>query len=88
MIVLWASGSHPVAGGAPAGGENPGEICIANIGPRERRKRLLGGVVAFGAALVALAVLLLLGWDRPWRLALLPLFWGAASGFFQWREKT
>lgn len=88
MIILLAAGSSPEVGQPLHNGEGPGEVCIANIGPRERRKRLLGGVVAFAAALVALAVLLLLGWDRPWRLALFPLFWGAASGFFQWREKT
>ena len=35
-----------------------------------------------------LAVLLGVGADRLWRLALLPVFWGAAGGFFQWRDKT
>jgi hypothetical protein len=88
MMILLAGGSSPEVGQPPTGDDDPGEICIANIGPRERRKRLLGGVVAFVAGLVVLAALLLLGWDRPWRLALLPLFWGAALGFFQWREKT
>jgi len=35
-----------------------------------------------------LAALIATGADRGWRLTLLLLFWGAASGFFQWRDKT
>jgi hypothetical protein len=29
-----------------------------------------------------------IGASRWWRIALLPLFMGAAIGFFQWRDKT
>ena len=63
-------------------------VCIANISPRERQKRLVAGIVQFALALVILAVLIRLGIDRWWRLALFLLFFGAASGFLQWREKT
>jgi hypothetical protein len=35
-----------------------------------------------------LAVLLTTGANRWWRLALAPLFFGGASGVFQWRDKT
>ena len=66
----------------------PGEVCIANISRRERRKRLISGVVQFAAAIAILAALVLTGVDRWWRLPLFLLFAGAASGFFQWREKT
>lgn len=83
MMILLVGGSGPASED-----EGPGEICIANIGPRERRKRLLGGVAAFVGGLIVLAALMVLGWERWWRLALLMPFWGAASGFFQWREKT
>jgi uncharacterized membrane protein YkgB len=65
-----------------------GEVCIPNISLRERRKRLAGGVIAFILALVVLAVLMTIGASPWWRLALYPLFVGAASGFFQWRDKT
>lgn len=65
-----------------------GEVCIPNISTAERRKRLASGLVMFLAGLVILAVLMVTGTDRWWRLALLPLFWGAALGFFQWRDKT
>jgi hypothetical protein len=65
-----------------------GTVCIANISPRERQKRLIAGAVQLAAALLILAVLMATGVERWWRLLLFPLFWGAASGFFQWRDKT
>jgi hypothetical protein len=68
--------------------EEIGEVCISNISPAERRKRLLGGVIGFVIALVILAVLLASGADRLWRLPLFLLFFGAANGYFQWRDKT
>ncbi len=68
--------------------DGDGEVCISNISPRERRKRLIGGVVQFAITLAILAALIATGADRWWRLPLLLLFWGAASGFFQWRDKT
>jgi hypothetical protein len=39
-------------------------------------------------ALLVLARLLRSGTNRWWRLALLPMFWGAGSGCFQWRDRT
>jgi hypothetical protein len=65
-----------------------GEDCVANIGPRERRKRLAAGVVQLGIGLAALAALVATGAARRWRLPLLLAFWGAAAGLFQWRDKT
>jgi len=65
-----------------------GEVCISNISPAERRKRLLGGVAGIVIALVILVVLIASGADRLWRLPLFLLFWGAANGYFQWRDKT
>ena len=67
---------------------NSSNICIPNIGTVERRKRLKSGVAMFVLSLVVLTVLVLTGVDRLWRLLLVFLFWGAASGFFQWRDKT
>ncbi|GAB4418659.1 MAG: hypothetical protein Kow002_05720 [Anaerolineales bacterium] len=68
--------------------ETDGEVCISNISPAERRKRLLGGVVGMVIALVVLTVLIASGADRLWRLPLFLLFFGAANGYFQWRDKT
>ena len=62
--------------------------CIPNISLRERRRRLAGGIVSFVVSLAILAALMARGVNRWWRLALALLFWGAASGFFQWRDKT
>lgn len=64
------------------------EVCIANISPRERRIRLLAGVIQFVIALAILTALTGTGADRLWRLPLLFLFWGAATGLVQWRDKT
>lgn len=93
MSTVWqarilGSGSSQDAGQTPTSGSEIGEECIPNISPRERRKRLAGGVIMFVISLAVLAALVATGADRWWRLALLPLFWGAASGFFQWRDKT
>ena len=68
--------------------QGTGEVCIANISPRERRKRLIGGVIPLVIALAILMVLILADVNRLWRLPLFFLFVGAASGFFQWRDKT
>ncbi len=64
------------------------EVCIANISPQERLKRLVGGAVPFVVALGILAWLLAIHAERLWRLPLFFLFAGATAGFFQWRDKT
>jgi hypothetical protein len=48
----------------------------------------MGGVVSLVLALAVLTVLLATGISPWWRLLLFPLFAGAGSGFFQWRDKT
>ena len=73
---------------SPTGGSESGEVCIPNISTRERRKRLASGAIMFIIALAVLAVLLAIGASQWWRLVLFLPFAGAASGFFQWREKT
>jgi hypothetical protein len=64
------------------------EACIANISARERMKRLIGGVIPFVIALAILTWLISTNADRLWRLPIFLLFVSAASGFFQWRDKT
>jgi hypothetical protein len=64
------------------------DACIANISPRERLKRLMGGVIPFVFALAILAWQITADVDRLWRLPLFILFVAAASGYFQWRDKT
>ena len=65
-----------------------GEVCISNISPRERLKRLIGGVIPFVITLAILTWLISTNADRLWRLPLFILFAAAASGYFQWRDKT
>ena len=85
-MLAYRLNGKPAASNAPEHGES--EVCISNISPRERLKRLIGGVIPFVLALGILAALLAIHADRLWRLPLFILFVGAASGFFQWRDKT
>jgi hypothetical protein len=73
---------------APIGTPGTEVLCIPNIGPREQRQRFAAGVVQLTAVIAALAALMASGTDHWWRLALMPLFWGAALGFLQlhWRN--
>jgi hypothetical protein len=73
---------------SPEGDDGNYEVCIANISPKERRKRLNFGIAQFVITLVILAVLLMLGVDKLWRLPLYFLFAASAAGYFQWRDKT
>jgi uncharacterized membrane protein HdeD (DUF308 family) len=66
----------------------PGAVCIPNISTKERRKRLMSGLIMFVISLAVLIVLIVTGISFWWRLGLFPLFAGAASGFFQWRDHT
>ena len=63
-------------------------LVCANIGPRERQKRLIIGGVGELAALAGVGILKLMG--MPWWVSAitLPLFFTAAIGFYQWRDKT
>ena len=65
-----------------------GEVCIANISPLERQKRMRFGIQTFVFTLAVLAVLIVLHLNPLWRLPLLPLFWASAIGYFQARDKT
>ena len=88
MSIIFDSGSGRAVGQTPTGSADSGEICIPNISARERRKRLAGGATSLILVLVGLTMLMASGASQWWRLALFPLLWGAALGFFQWRDKT
>ena len=87
-ITLPGSNSSQEAGQTPGDPPKTDEVCVANISPRERLKRLIGGVIPFVMALVILVWLTSINADRLWRLPLFVLFGAAAAGFFQWRDKT
>lgn len=65
-----------------------GAVCVANIGPRERRKRMRFGLALLVAGAGLAALLVGLQADRLWRLLLFLPFWAGAAGVLQAREKT
>ena len=62
--------------------------CTPNIGPRERRKRLMVGLGLLCTSVLIALAMITSGVPRGWRgLLLLPL-WAAALGVFQARGGT
>ena len=61
---------------------------VANIGPRERRKRRLFGIVSLTAAVGVAFVLVAFAAPRWWRLVVFFPLWMAGLGLLQAREKT
>lgn len=59
-----------------------------NIGPRERRKRRLLGVVAFTVGVATAFVLVVYDAPRWWRLIIFFPVWIGGLGLIQAREKT
>jgi hypothetical protein len=68
--------------------EDGEEVCVPNISPLERQKRLRFGITQFILSLVVLSALIAFGADRLWRLPLLFMFWASAVGYFQAHDKT
>jgi len=73
---------------SPQKDEEVGEVCIANISPAERQKRLRYGIKQFVITLAILGVLMAFGLNHFWRLPLLLMFWASATGYFQAKDKT
>ncbi len=61
---------------------------LANIGPGGVRRRRIVGLLALAAALGGTIVLARGRVSPAWVLALWPLFWLAALGLIQARERT
>jgi hypothetical protein len=64
------------------------DVCTPNIGPRERRKRLVAGIAMFAVTVVIAGVLVLTGLPRFWRVLTILPAWVGAIGLFQVREQT
>jgi len=62
--------------------------CAVNIGPKERRKRLISGVILLALSLGILVALIAADVNQWRRLALFLPFWMSMLGFFQARERT
>jgi hypothetical protein len=88
QAAIHAVGLTNDTGQTPGGDVEPGQVCIANISPRERQKRLRYGIIGLVISLVVLLILLATGANHWWRLVLFFLISGSATGFFQWKDKT
>ena len=64
------------------------DACIPNIGPRERRRRLVGGVGLLTLAAVVAGCLLWFDAPRLWRVLVFVPAWAGALGVCQVRAKT
>ena len=67
---------------------NGGKSELANIGPKEIRKRLLMGVAMLGLGVVLAAVFAHADIGRGWYAALFLPFWMGTLGISQARKKT
>lgn len=72
---------------------NPGQnneqvVCVENIGPAQRRKRVRFGFVMLAVSAAIAAALLFFGASRWWRLGLFFPLATSVIGFFQAYEKT
>lgn len=65
-----------------------GEVCIANISPRERQKRKRFAIVQLCVTMVVLGALVGLEVDPQWRLLLFFMFSAATTSYVQALEKT
>ena len=64
------------------------DVCIPNIGPAERKKRLWAGAVILSLAVIIALALAFAPLDRAWRLLSFVPFWAGATSLFQVYEKT
>ena len=67
---------------------NIGKAELANIGPKETRKRLLMGVAMIALSGVLAVVFAYAGVSRGWYAALLLPFWIGTLALSQTRKKT
>ncbi len=83
--VLFAVGN----GGSLSSDNSPAPVvCFSNIGPRQQRRRLVFGLIAFAVGIAMAALLILSGVAVGWRIFLFVPFASAGIGYFQARDKT
>jgi hypothetical protein len=67
---------------------NVGKAELANIGPREIRKRLIMGVAMLAVGVVLAVIFTHAGVSRGWYAVLFLPFWMGTLGISQARKKT
>jgi hypothetical protein len=85
-VVLFSAASPKKSATAHSAPES--DVCLSNIGPKEQRKRLIFGIIAFVLGIAAAALLIATNANVLWRLVLFIPFAGAGIGYFQARDKT
>jgi predicted nucleic acid-binding Zn ribbon protein len=65
-----------------------GEVCIANISPKERQKRKQFAIQQLFVTVLVLGALVWLEVDPRWRLLLFFMFSAATTSYFQALDKT
>lgn len=68
--------------------EQIGEVCITNISPKERKKRVRFAVQQLVVTLFILGALVILDVDPRWRLLLFFMFSAATTSYIQALDKT
>jgi hypothetical protein len=68
--------------------QGTGDICIPNISPKERKKRVQFAIRYFVFTLIVLGVLLALDVNPLWRLLLFFMFSAATTSYIQALDKT
>ena len=68
--------------------EQMGEVCIANISPKERKKRMRFAVQQLVVTLFVLGALVILDVNPLWRLLLFFMFSAATTSYIQALDKT
>ena len=68
--------------------EEVGEVCIANISPKERIKRVRFAIRQLVITLLVLSALVLLDVNPLWRLPLFFMFSAATTSYIQALDKT
>lgn len=69
-------------------GNEPANVCIPNISPAERQKRMRFGIIQLAITFTIFAAMLYFGADKLWRLSLFALFSAGAVSIFQALDKT
>ena len=67
---------------------NVGKAGLANIGPKEIRKRLLMGIAMLAMGIVVAVIFAHAGVSRGWYAVLFLPFWIGSLGISQARKKT
>ena len=73
---------------SPHEDEEVGEVCIPNISPKERKKRVQFAIRYFLFTLVVLGMLIAIDVNPLWRLPLFFMFSAATTSYIQTLDKT